>query len=1167
MKKLLDRKPFIGLSKVKFDLKMKLTALLLVVSFFQIQANDMYGQKTKVTLDLENVTIEKVLNKIEQITEFKFMYNDKDVDYTKIVTVKARKKSINNILKDLFTNTNVAFEVFNKQIILKKETPISPPVIVPEKEEEQQQINGTVTDSQGVPLGGVNILVKNTTRGTQTDFDGNYTIEANNGDVLVFSFLGMETQEVTVENSTTINITLQDDVAALEEVVVVGFGVQKKANLTGAVQSVDLEEVISDRPVTNAAVALQGTIPGLNITSGSGQPGAERTSINLRGFSSINGGEPLILVDNVPVSLNDINPQDIKEVTVLKDASATSIYGARAAFGVILITTKRPEKGGKVAFEYTGTTSFSSPTQLLEKASPLEFVTALNDWGRNPYWALGEDIPTWLDYLQQYQQNPGNFPGGVVEDAGILYRLKENDMIGDFYDDSGLTTIHNFNFGQATEKTSYRVSLGYSNEDGIIVTNADKFERWNVNAFLNTKLTDNLTAEGSLYYRNSTRTDPQASYVRIVGFPSFYRTGFFENTDGTLTPYDTPKNIVSIEPPNEIRDEVTRFFGKLIYEPITDLKVNGEFTFQTSNSETLAVETDPLYRRVDRETTTGGLAQNTWYSNTQGRSRYKATNIYANYNKTINEDHNFTLLGGFNYEEQDGQSINVFARNLINPDIPSISGSLDPVSASDRGRIYEWAVVGYYGRLNYNYKSKYFLELNGRYDGSSRFLVKDNFGFFPSASVGWTVSKESFMENIDFISQLKLRASWGEVGNQTVLFPGGGQDYYPSFSTLTPTPIGYINPNTLLNAVSLTAPRLISPGFTWETVRSLNFGLDLNLFNNRFEANLDIFKRETLDMITSGPQLPAVIGAVPPTANAADLETKGFDLNLVWKDNIGEDFSYTIGVNLHDNQTKITKFPGNEAKELGERYVGQTIGEIWGYVTDGYYTEDDFEAGSLNANLTGGTLLDGVTTIRGNNPNPGDIKFLDLDGDGEIFTGDNTVDNPGDRKIIGNGNRRYQYGVNISASYKNFDIAIFGNGIGKRDVWLGHDAFWPFIGQFDNIFKHQLDYWTPDNRNAYYPRNYSFDGSNYNRFSRRIQTKYLQNGAYFTIKNITLGYNFTQEVLDKLSLTKLRVYASGENLFLFDHLPEGLHPEFSNLSNGASYPFQRKFALGINIGF
>jgi len=1044
--------------------------------------------------------------------------------------------------------------------------------VITSMQAQEKQIKGTILDEIGTPLPGASVTIKGTSKGDSTDFDGNFTVTAKSTDILVMTFMGYITQEVKVGNQSTINVILKADIAALDEVIIVGFGTQKKANVTGAVTSVNLDDVLGDRPITNSAVSLQGVIPGLQVVANSGEPGSEGVGINIRGFTSINGGSPLILVDNVPVSMSDINPKDIKTVTVLKDAAASSIYGARAAFGVILITTKKPEIG-KSTFNYSVVSSFSRPTETPIAASPLEFVTALNDWGRDSFWSRGQDTAVWKDLLEQYESNPAAYPEGKVEVAGIVYDLKENDHIGNLFNDVGFTQIHNVSYAGGTEKTSYRVSMGYSSEDGIMVTNRDAFKRYNVSSFVKTELVKNLTASINTNYRNSNKSNPRADYGGSIKAPSFLSTGIFETFDGALIPYDDVVNVLKENVPGQDDNRNLRLFGKLEYKPLKNLTVVGEYTYETKDREIVNVNISPVFISQSTLDILGGDNDATSYRNTRRNSVYKGINLYAKYEKSIKDAHNFALLAGYNSEEQDGSSLTIYRPNLISTGLPSIPGATGVIDGGQS--FYQWAVSGVFGRLNYNYKEKYFLEINGRYDGSSRFASEDRFGFFPSFSAGWNITKESFMESQKIFSNLKFRGSWGEVGNQIVKFGNGAQNYYPSILGVETYDANWLSDGGT-RYLTLADPGLLSDGFTWETIRTTNFGLDMAVLNNRLSLALDIYKRETLDMIISGAELPAVLGTSAPVANAADLESTGWELDMSWRDNIGKDFSYQIGVNLYDNQAKITKFD-NEEGLLSQYYVGRKIGEIWGYETDGYYTEADFEPGSLSEGLTGGTLLEGIPSLINRSPNPGDIKYKDLDGDGSINNGNNTLyaefdengdfiarTGPGDRKIIGNSNRRYQYGMYLRGAYKNFDFSVHVNGVGKRDLVLNSDTFWAFRGQFDNIFKHQLDYWTPANTDAYYPRNYGSDNSNYGG-SRNTQTKYLQDGSYLNIKNISIGYTLPKEKLEKLSVNNLRIFFSGENLSNFDDLPSGLHPEFANKGRGAAYPYQRKFSVGINL--
>ena len=859
-----------------------------------------------------------------------------------------------------------------------------------------------------------------------------------------------------------------------------------------------------------------------------------------------------MLVDNVPVAIADINPRDIKTVTVLKDAAASSIYGARAAFGVILITTKKPEPG-KLKFSYDLTTSFSRPTEIPHKASPLDFVTALDTWGRGVYWSLGQDLSVWKGLIEEYNANPSSNPLGYTVVNNIRYDLNEYDSIGELYGDTGITQIHNASVSGGSEDATYRISLGYTDEDGFAITDRDSFLRYNINTFTSVNITSNVKSDLNLFYTNTDRSIAFLQYGTAQQIPSFVPIGDHDNGDGTFTPYDSPANLLKLNPPGKRRQNNLRLFSKTEYNPLENLIITGEYTFEIKDGESVSVSTDPEFFRATRQTLEPNNNDETRYSNSRFNSVYKGLNLYGNLNKNFG-DHHLKILVGYNYEEFSSSNLFSGRSNLISTGLPSLDGATGDITSGDG--FGEWAVMGTFGRINYNYKEKYILEINGRYDGSSRFSEGNRFGFFPSASAAWNVAKEPFMENQNIFSTLKLRGSYGNVGNQNT--PG----LYPAVLGLPIRDALWLD-SAGIRHVTLGEPGLVSAEFTWERVQTTNFGLDLSFLDNRLNAIIDVYTRNTLDMITAGEELPAVLGARPPVANAADLKTQGWELDLSWQQAIGSDFWYQIGINLFDNTSEITKFK-NEAGLLNQNYVGRTIGEIWGYVTDGYYTVDDFVAGTLNESLRNGTLIDGIPNVRGNSHNPGDIKYKDLNGDGEIFSGTNTLEDPGDRKIIGNSARRYQYGAVIRAGYSDFDLSIFLNGVGKRDLWLGHGTFWPFVGQFENIYAHQLDYWTPTNTDAYFPRNYETDNSNYGR-SRFVQSKYLQDGSYLQIRNLTIGYTLPKRVAEKLSISNFRLFITGENLLNYDKLPDGLHPEFTGGSRGINYPYQRKIALGLNL--
>ncbi|TKG97331.1 SusC/RagA family TonB-linked outer membrane protein [Puteibacter caeruleilacunae] len=1128
---------------------MKLIAFIMLLSLLQVSAAS-YSQTAKLNLSFDNAHLKEVFKMIESSSSYSIFYKEEIIEESILKNGKYKNASINKILDEVLKNEGLSYRIDDHLIVIY--TDKSKEVVT----QTDRKVSGIVTDVDGEVLPGVSVIVKGTTIGVTTDFDGKYTLEVpGSADVLVFSFIGMKTEEVVLEGQTTVNLRMTEETIGLQEVVAVGFGVQKKSSLTGSTSTVKVEEVLGNRPVTNTIQALQGALPGVQITTNSGQPGEKGLGINVRGFTSINGGGPLILMDNVPVSSEDINPQDVESVTVLKDASASAIYGARAAFGVVLITTKKAKKNQPIKFNFSSTFSFSDPTDIPEKASVYDFVHALNDWGVDSYWT-GQDIDTWVNFTEEYRNNPSLYPEGMAyDDNGLHYPLKEGNLIDVYFSDPGFSQIHNLNFSGGTPKTAYRVSVGYSNEDGIILTNNDSYEKYTLKTYVKSDLTSKLTSSIDIGMRRSKKKSPIGSYSKAIGFKSWTPAeGNYVFDDGTEMPYETPANLERLNPAPKTLVNNVRILGTMEYKPIKDLVITGEYTFETGNKNIERQNNQIETVNPERLTINGVDPEQTYFRKDNQQFTYNAINLYARYTKSF-ADHNFVALGGINNEERNSENFWVQKKNLISVDLPSISTATGLLEGGDS--FGEWAVWGAFGRLNYNYKEKYFLEASGRYDGSSKFPSDDRYGFFPSFSVGWNLKKEGFMKNVDKISLLKLRGSLGEIGNQSV-------GNYVAIPGMEVYDVSWLNPNSGLKYNSLDVPSLVSSGFTWERVKTTNVGVDLNAWNGRFSTSFDVFKRETIGMLTPGAQLPDVLGAPAPKQNAADLESKGWELEVKWRDQIN-DFSYSVGFTLFDSQAEITKFD-NEAGLLNQYYIGRKIGEIWGYETEGYYTVDDFVEGTLDDNLMNGTLKDGVVAFKGRNPNPGDIKYKNLNGDDEIFQGDNTLENPGDRKVIGNTTRRYQYGIFGSASYRNFDFSFMLNGVGKRDIWQNNVVRFPYRGEFEPMYAHQMDYWTPENTDAYYPRNYELGGVNYGN-SRQTQTKYLLNGAYLNIKNITLGYAVPKVVLQRWGISKLRLYASVENLHSFNDWPKGINTELKNKGNGATYPLLKTYSFGLNLTF
>ena len=1034
---------------------------------------------------------------------------------------------------------------------------------------------GVVKDNQGETVIGASGVVKGSTNGTITGLDGDFTLDnVKRGDVIQISYIGYVSQEV-VWQGTPLNITLKEDSQTLEEVVVVGFGSQKKANLTGSVSQVKMDDVLGERPVTNVKNALQGSMPGLMV-SGGASPG-EAKSFNIRGTVSINGMNPLVLIDNVEGDIDLLNPEDIESVTVLKDAASSAIYGARAAAGVILITTKKAKKGEKFNLNYNANFGFQTSINSPKQASLDEYLRAYQAAGfSETYYAGNGSVSKWREYLAGYKENPAAYPtvgdGIYIGEDGAPYYLNDKDVYKAFQETSFMQT-HNLTANGGTEKLRYRLSAGLTKEDGPLIESKDTYMRKNISSFISADITDWLTQEADFRYTVADRSEPMGSGdgIYCMNHISFYPSGMMPGSVNTSVgkdlPLITPENQIRYNNPYLTDTDNTRIYLRTIMRPIKGLELVGEYTYDRKNWQ-------KSYYAKKWEYTTEQLGSNNsvtsdYLFKSEDHEDYNALNLYGTYNFSIKEDHMFKVMAGFNQERKQNSWISVQTHDMIAPSAPSFTSATGKIIPQNSYS--DYAIRGAFYRINYNYKDRYLFEANGRYDGSSKFPKDDRFGFFPSFSVGWNIARESWMEKaLDYVSDLKLRASWGQIGNQNI----GNYGYYSTMQ-----PVG--NSNYWLKdgefITYISTPGLVSNSFTWETVETLDIGFDASMFNSRLQVTFDWYQRTTRDMLIAGIQLPAVVGTSAPMRNAADMRTRGWEIAVNWRDQIG-DWKYNVGFNLYDYKSKITKYSNNEDKLLSQNYYeGKTLGEIWGYVSDGFYTIDDFDGPGT------WQLKDGVASLDGYNPRPGDEKFVNLNDDrgtNEINSGLNTVDSPGDQKVIGNSTPRYNFGVNLGVSYKGFSLSAILQGTAKRDVWIGGMSLFPFGGSakaYYPVFYNQTDYWEPmgscDGQYTENDREYwvakNPDASLYRLYSnmqnhgsnQRASTKYLQNGAYMRLKNITLAYTFPKALISKVSLSALKVFVSAENLATISSLPKGYDPE--RLSWG--YPFYRTLSFGLNV--
>lgn len=1064
-------------------------------------------------------------------------------------------------------------------VLLRERYPLLPPpyntLIHSDITQQDGVCKGVVKDNQGETVIGASVVVKGSTNGTITGLDGDFTLDnVKRGDVIQISYIGYVSQEV-VWQGTPLNITLKEDSQTLEEVVVVGFGSQKKANLTGSVSQVKMDDVLGERPVTNVKNALQGSMPGLMV-SGGASPG-EAKSFNIRGTVSINGMNPLVLIDNVEGDIDLLNPEDIESVTVLKDAASSAIYGARAAAGVILITTKKAKKGEKFNLNYNANFGFQTSINSPKQASLDEYLRAYQAAGfSETYYAGNGSVSKWREYLAGYKENPAAYPtvgdGIYIGEDGAPYYLNDKDVYKVFQETSFMQT-HNLTANGGTEKLRYRLSAGLTKEDGPLIESKDTYMRKNISSFISADITDWLTQEADFRYTVADRSEPMGSGdgIYCMNHISFYPSGMMPGSVNTSVgkdlPLITPENQIRYNNPYLTDTDNTRIYLRTIMRPIKGLELVGEYTYDRKNWQ-------KSYYAKKWEYTTEQLGSNNsvtsdYLFKSEDHEDYNALNLYGTYNFSIKEDHMFKVMAGFNQERKQNSWISVQTHDMIAPSAPSFTSATGKIIPQNSYS--DYAIRGAFYRINYNYKDRYLFEANGRYDGSSKFPKDDRFGFFPSFSVGWNIARESWMEKaLDYVSDLKLRASWGQIGNQNI----GNYGYYSTMQ-----PVG--NSNYWLKdgefITYISTPGLVSNSFTWETVETLDIGFDASMFNSRLQVTFDWYQRTTRDMLIAGIQLPAVVGTSAPMRNAADMRTRGWEIAVNWRDQIG-DWKYNVGFNLYDYKSKITKYSNNEDKLLSQNYYeGKTLGEIWGYVSDGFYTIDDFDGPGT------WQLKDGVASLDGYNPRPGDEKFVNLNDDrgtNEINSGLNTVDSPGDQKVIGNSTPRYNFGVNLGVSYKGFSLSAILQGTAKRDVWIGGMSLFPFGGSakaYYPVFYNQTDYWEPmgscDGQYTENDREYwvakNPDASLYRLYSnmqnhgsnQRASTKYLQNGAYMRLKNITLAYTFPKALISKVSLSALKVFVSAENLATISSLPKGYDPE--RLSWG--YPFYRTLSFGLNV--
>ncbi|MEG3657664.1 TonB-dependent receptor [Arenibacter palladensis] len=1152
----------------KFDLKMKLSLLLLFTTILQLQAGMGYAQKTKITLNMSKVSVLDVINEIESVSEFKFFYSKGELDLNRKVDIQVKEERIQSILKALFSNTKINYKVLDKQVVLKVNKTLGD-LLKPSTQGnlkfqvEQFQVSGTITDTDGMPLPGASIVEKGTSNGTQTDFDGNFNIsvKAQNA-ILVVSYLGFSTKEVALSGQSQLNIILEESAAGLDEVVVVGYGTQKRANVTGAVSQIG-QEVFEDRATADIATSLQGALPNLNINIYDGSPNAT-PDFNIRGFESLNGGSPLILVDGIPYeTLNDFSPADIASVTVLKDAASAAIYGARGAFGVILVTTKNGRLDTPTKIKFSHNTTFSDMIITPDPLNSVESANAANlARTNNGQSALYNDEH--IQYMQDYIDDPINNPSYYLLPNGNYQTAGNADIYKEAYADFAVRNTTNLSLSGGGSKSTYYGSLSYVDDEGQWRVNPDEKKRYNTLFKYTFDVNDWLTAGFRAGYNKTSYDEPHAYGIgtywhaldrskpwQLVETPEGFPQGAGLPMNHTLAYQRFGGRTIT-------ETQETNLSADFAIKPFKGMVINANYSHQNlaaqleNNRQQIEFVTDNTPETVNYLTSANDYIQRRSRITTQD-----VVDIYATYDFDINQKHNFKILAGYNQTSSEFLEIEAIGFGLIKDDILSVENITGEDFVGDSNTF--TAIRGGFGRFNYNFDEKYFLEVNARYDGSDVFPKDNRFGFFPSASVGWVVSKESFFNSVPLVSNLKFRASYGSLGNQDV----PADDFRPLLTTRNGT-LNYLIDG--VEPLNILPASIVSNTLTWETATTTNFGVDLGMFKNKFNMSLDIYKRVTSDMIVAGEALPAPLGTSAPRTNGATLETNGFELEFGWRQKLRNGLTYGIKGYLSDSKSEITDYDLNPSGRLPNLnnnnflYEGQILGEIWGYETVGIFqSQEEIDAApdhsTLNANA---------------GDDPGDTHYRDLNGDGEISSGSNTLDDPGDKTIIGNATPRYNYGFTTTLEYKGIDFNMFFRGVGEKDIamqnqnvaYFGHSAQANNVNSTGNHWALENS-WSPENPDAKLPiyrRNSAYNV--------QTQSRFLESGAFLRLKNITLGYTFPENVVEKANLHSFRIYLSGQNLWTKDNLYGLMDPEtLGDLrsTNGKIYPNRKSVAVGIQV--
>ena len=1095
----------------KMLLIMKLTTLLFFLALFQVAANS-YSQ-TRLSLKFEKETLESVFSKIEANSEFSIFYKNDLIKDSKEITGDYQDASVNEILDQVLKIGNLSYTMKGKLIMI---VPKSETENENNYQQQQKTVSGKVTDSSGASLPGVSVVVKGTTIGTISDGDGDYSISNLPANArLQFSFVGMKTQELAVGNQTTINVVLEEETIGIEEVVAIGYGTQKKVNLTGSIAAVSSEE-IAKRQVGQSSMVLQGIAPGVTVTQSSGQPGKDGGTIRIRGIGTLNNSDPLVLVDGIEMAMNNVDPNLIESISVLKDAASSAIYGSRAANGVILITTKRA-KAGQFTLDYNAYFGVQNPTNLTHPVNAVDHMKYMDiantNVGKSPVY--GDAIIN--EYIANEATNRDKYP--------------DTDWHKEIYSGSGTQQSHFVTLSAGTEKIKVLAALGYFDQEGIIQNTG--YKRYTARFNSDMQITSKLNAKFDIFARFIDTKEPSSGISGESSGVLYWMNRMPANQVSRLSNGKWGTGWEGDNPTAKMLD------GGIWNERTPQLVMNMSLNYQFTKWLTGEVSYAPSY--TPKMTTTFSRPIETYRADgSLAFTKPSTASLSEDRNTTFNQDykalltanktfgkHTIKVLTGFSQEQYWNNWIIGSRSNFPFLDYQVLSaGGVPDQKASGAGS--EWVLRSFFGRFNYDYNSKYLFEANLRYDGSSRFAKGKKYGTFPSFSAGWRISEEEFLKPIQHIvSNLKLRISWGQLGNQLI-----GNYPFASFINYNT----YIFNGTAVSGASI--DDMANPDISWEKTEMSNIGVDFGV-GSKLSGSFDYYIRNTTGILLR-LDVPKTTGLNAPYQNAGEVENKGWDLGLNYKNN-DNPFKYELAFVLSDVKNKVLDLKGVSRTGLTVSNEGYPINSLYGLEAIGYITDADYDQNGKYLYATQYGKF-----------GRGDIKYKDQNGDGVI--------NDKDEAIIGSTIPRFNYSLNVNLSYKNFDLGMFWQGVGKADGYLGNNATMPFyLG--GTIQEQNKDFWTPDNLDAKFPR-LAFNEPN----NEKNSSFWMKNASYLRLKNIQIGYSLPKSLIKKASIQRLRIYVSGQNLLTFDKFWDGYDVE-SPVGVGNQYPQVKLFTMGLDVKF